>query len=294
MEARQAHWKQKWRLPGTPWTITGFSKAAYRTGFYIPELDIMLDAGPQNFNKPSHIFITHTHGDHVASLPFTLIGDESSHHVFQIYAPSEAERHLRRYIAALFEVNALMDSEDMPVGEWYNFYGCVDASSFRLDFNKSPFIVDVVECDHGVPTVSYCFSQVKSKLKDEYIGIPGRQIAEMRKGGIEVTKEVIVPSFAFICDTSISVLDRYPSIVRYPIVIIECTFLYPEERENAVATKHIHWEELKPYVIASPETLFVLVHFSLRYKDDDVLAFFAEQQDEVPNIKVWAGDVKID
>ena len=25
--------------------ISGFSRAAYRTGFYIPELEIMLDAG---------------------------------------------------------------------------------------------------------------------------------------------------------------------------------------------------------------------------------------------------------
>jgi hypothetical protein len=40
-----AHWKQKWSIPNTPWTITGYSRAAYRTGFYIPELDIMLDAG---------------------------------------------------------------------------------------------------------------------------------------------------------------------------------------------------------------------------------------------------------
>lgn len=45
MEARTAHWNQKWRLPGTQWTMTGYSRAAYRTGFYIPELDIMLDAG---------------------------------------------------------------------------------------------------------------------------------------------------------------------------------------------------------------------------------------------------------
>lgn len=294
MEARTAHWKQKWRLPGTPWSLTGFSRAAYRTGFYIPELDIMLDAGPQNFNKPSHIFITHTHGDHVASLPFTLIGDENGHHVFQIYAPAEAERHLRKYIAALFQVNALSDEIDMPVGTWYQFYGCIEFSSFRLSLKKSPFVVDVVLCDHGVPTVSYCFSQIKSKLKDEYIGLQGKEIAALRKQGVDVTKEVVTPSFAFICDTAISVLDRYPSIVKHPIVIIECTFLYPEERENAVLTKHIHWEELKPYVVANPATLFILIHFSLRYKEDEILAFFTEQANDISNIKVWAGDVKFE
>ena len=288
MEARTAHWKQQWRMPGTPWRITGYSRAAYRTGFYIPELDIMLDAGPQNYNRPSHIFITHTHGDHIASLPFTLIGDENSEHINQIFAPVETERHLRKYIASLFEVNALMDEVDMPVREWYQFHGCDESSTFKLAFNKSPFIVDIVLCDHGVPTVSYCFSQVKSKLKEEYVGMPGKEIAALRKDGIDVTREVVTPSFAFICDTTIVVLERYPQILRYPIVIIECTFLYPEELENAAATKHIHWEELKPYVAANPSVLFVLIHFSLRYKDEEILAFFAEQSD-VTNIKVWAG-----
>lgn len=221
-----------------------------------------------------------------------MIGDENGHHVFQIYAPSEAEVHLRKYIAALFEVNALEDQSEMPVDQWYQFWGCGGSSRFRLNFNKSPFEVDVVLCDHGVPTVSYCFSQVKSKLREEYVGLPGKDIAALRKAGTEVTKEVVSPAFAFICDTSIVVLERYPSILQCPIVIIECTFLFPEERENAVATKHIHWEELKPYIVGNPDVLFVLIHFSMRYRDDEILAFFAEQN--IRNIKVWAGEVVVE
>jgi ribonuclease Z len=269
--------------------------------------------GPQCFNKPSHIFITHTHGDHIASLPFTLIGDEDGNHVFQLYAPTECEFHLRKYIAALFEVNALMDSADMGTAEWYKLHCFSTPSTFRVTLNKSPFDVNVILCDHGIPTLSYCFSLVKHKLKDEYVGMPGKEIGALRKAGVEVTQEVVVPSFAFICDTSIAVLENFPNIVgKFPIVIIECTFLYPEELSNAVATKHIHWEQLKPYVLSNPSTLFVLIHFSLRYKEDEILKFFAEEQSlagsgsgseegdtgesssplnsRLTNIKVWAGD----
>ena len=62
-------WSKEYKIQNTQWTIKGYSAAAFRTGFYIPQLDIMLDAGVQNFNKPKHIFITHTHLDHIAHLP---------------------------------------------------------------------------------------------------------------------------------------------------------------------------------------------------------------------------------
>jgi ribonuclease Z len=98
--------------------------------------------------------------------------------------------------------------------------------------------------------------------------------------------------FCYICDTSIAILSTYPQIFNYPIIIIECTFLYPDERENAVATKHIHWEELLPYVIQYSNIIFVLIHFSLRYKDAEILEFFNIQKDihNISNIKVWAGE----
>ena len=65
LQYKHIFWHKKWLIPNTPsWRIHGFSRSAYRTGFYIPELNIMLDAGPQNFNNPDNIFITHSHLDH--------------------------------------------------------------------------------------------------------------------------------------------------------------------------------------------------------------------------------------
>jgi ribonuclease Z len=294
-DVRTAHWKQKWSMPGTPWTITGFSRAAYRTGFYIPELDILLDAGPQCFNHPSSIFITHTHGDHIANLPFTFIGDENGDHFIHLYAPLEAEQYLRKYISCLFEVNSLKSEDELSCREWYEYHGYNTPTTFRTILNKSNFEVDVVICDHSIPTISYCFSLVKQKLKPEFNGKTPREIGQLRKSGAVVTQEVICPSFAFICDTSIEILVTFPRIVTFPIVIIECTFLYPEERENARETKHIHWEDLRPYVVANPNTIFVLIHFSLRYKEEEIIQFFRSQREEHPeesydNLKVWAGD----
>lgn len=52
ISVKNIHWRKSWAIPGTPWTIRGYSRSAYRTGFFVPDLDLMLDAGPQNFSKP--------------------------------------------------------------------------------------------------------------------------------------------------------------------------------------------------------------------------------------------------
>jgi ribonuclease Z len=119
----------------------------------------------------------------------------------------------------------------------------------------------------------------------------GKEIANMKKAGVSVTCERKVRSFAFICDTAISVLEKYPCILQYPIIFIECTFLYHEELSQCEATKHIHWDHLCPYVQAHPDQLFVLIHFSLRYEENEIIDFFENEKKDkrIGNVKVWAG-----
>ena len=145
---------------------------------------------------------------------------------------------------------------------------------------------------HSIPTIGFAFSIIKNKLRPELAGRPGKEIAAMRKAGEAVTHEVAEKKLAFICDTSIEALEAQPDILLYPVIIIECTFLLPDELQNAHDTKHIHWQQLLPYVQAHPEVTFVLIHFSLRYRDSEIAAFFDEQcrLHNISNIKPWLTD----
>ena len=69
----------------------------------------------------------------------------------------------------MFELNSLETNYD-PYSNLYRFNGYQDATSFRLVLKKQLYEVDVVLCDHTVPTLSYCFSEVKMKLREEYAG----------------------------------------------------------------------------------------------------------------------------
>jgi ribonuclease Z len=299
MDTRNAHWKQSWKIPHTSWKVRGYSRAAYRTGFYIEELNILLDAGGQCYNNAKNIFVTHTHGDHIASLPFSLINPDFNSKEFVkpiIYGPAQAKEYIKNYITALFTTNAMCDSESLinQVTETYEYKGYDQQTVDRINIKNTDYDMNIFICDHGIPTISYGFTSISNKLKKEFIGKPGIEIKKLRQSGVKITDEVPTKKFAYICDTSIKILEMHPDILDYPVVFIECTFLYHDELENAAKTKHIHWYQLRDYVRKYTNTIFVLIHFSLRYSDEEILEFFAKEMGlyDISNIKVWAGDTE--
>lgn len=80
----------------------------------------MLDSGPQSFKLPEHIFITHSHIDHCASLPFTLITDDHlNKNKVNVYAHTDCEQYLYNYVKSMFELNSLVTSNKEE--EYYIF-----------------------------------------------------------------------------------------------------------------------------------------------------------------------------
>lgn len=300
-------WQGSWKIPDTPWHIRGYSRSAFRTGFYVPELSMMLDAGPQNFNKPDHILITHTHADHVAGLPMTMIArtpsDVHGNHQFHVYGPAEAQDFLSNYVRAMFYANAV--SHDVNVYEWFTYYPLKAADTFNLDIKNTKLSIQVFECRHAIPTISYGLSEIKNKLKDEHLGLSGKELVALKKSGVEVTHSVQQRKLAYVCDTSIDVFALNPDLLLYPVIFIECTFFGPDELQQATDTKHVHWDQLKPYVVSNPGVTFVLFHFSQRYSDQEILEFFQgvcsgnkamdnDKATPIKNIRCWIYGTAID
>ena len=144
-------------------------------------------------------------------------------------------------------------------------------------------------CDHTVPCLGYLFSAVTPKLKPEYRSLSGPQLRALREDkGVELTAPVSTPVFAFLGDTTASTLAAAPSWLEQgvKVVITECSFLLEEHRTQAERTRHTIWADLEPVVRRWPGTVFVLMHFSMRYSDDEVRRFFRSR--DVPgNVVVW-------
>lgn len=277
-----------WNIPGTPWDIIGYSRACYRTGFYIPHLDIMIDAGPQKIGNPKTILVTHCHADHIANIPFTLIeqNDSCSKEKSTVFVHEKTVKLLDNYVNSMFSVNSAREFK----GKSANFRGVTGEMEFDYISNNTKLRINIFNCTHDVPTVGYGISTKKQLLKEEFFSLKGnnKAIVDLKKKGIEIVKTVYEPNIVFIWDTTITVLKNNPLIFNYPVIMIECTFLYEDDFEQSITKKHIHWISLKPYVENNPSILFVLMHFSLRYTEQQIADFFKKEiKNGVKNIKPW-------
>lgn len=274
-----------WNIPGTPWDIVGYSRACYRTGFYIRHLDMMIDAGPQKSGNPKTILITHCHGDHIANIPFTLIRRDTDELVDKttIFVHEKSTKRLNDYINSMFSANYSVDFKECVA----NYVNVIGGMNFDYSTNRTNINIEVFACTHDVPTVAYGISTIKKLLKEEYISLKGdnKAFVELKKRGVEITNTVRQPNIVFVWDTTIYVLKNNPSILSYPVIMIECTFLYEDDYDLSIKKKHIHWKSLKPYVVENPDKTFVLVHFSLRYTESEIYLFF--KKEGLHNVKPW-------
>ena len=148
------------------------------------------------------------------------------------------------------------------------------------------YALQVYGLHHSAPTCGYGLGQYRKKLKPEYIEKSGKDIADLRQQGIEVHTRCFVPLLAYLCDTTIQVFSSHPSLLQYPFIVIECTFLEDELLTLAQTSQHIHWLHLKPYILQNPHITFILIHFSIRYTNEDLSNFFVDN--ELPsNALIW-------
>jgi ribonuclease Z len=258
-------------------TLTGFSRSAEATAFYVPEMDMMLDAGTViTTTKFRRLFVTHSHSDHSYQIP--LMYSASSPAPIDIYIPDESLPYFDTYLTSAQLLNDHGDKEKAiaTCAKRYTLHGVVDKQT--IDLNNT-YRVEIITCHHTVPCVGYAFYEKRNKLKSDYTNLTGKQIQELKKQGIDVTEQTFVPLFAFLGDTTPDVFAAGSNsanvlLGQMPVIICECTFL---EGEQSNDKGHTHWNGLKPIIEQHPHITFVLIHFSLKHRRNEIENFFANQ-----------------
>lgn len=131
---------------------------------------------------------------------------------------------------------------------------------------------------HRVPSVGYVLVETRRKLKKEYLGLPGKEIAELKKT-VEITDNAEVPLFAYTGDTTIAGVLQHPMFLNAEVLVTECTFIDDTVDEKTAEERgHIHLDQLIEHQDKFKGKL-VLTHFSPR--------FTPEQIEEVVFGKAW-------
>ena len=318
----------EWRFPRPhhQYVLTGRSRAAWQTSFVIPQLSLLLDAGLcVNKLRPRHVFLTHGHSDHTLLLPAFARPEDPP----DVFCPAEMRDALDDFVRASARLNLGGEADlvggggsggaegrpeeadgngTLALGGTHASYGLRAGDEVTLGRLKGSagsgtgtgtgavVTARAFTCDHSVPCLGYVFSMMTRGLRAELAGLRGEEIRELRAGGIEVTETRTRAVFAFLGDGTAATLAAEPGWLRdgIPVVITECSFLYEEHAEMARRTKHTLWRDLQPVVRRWPRTTFVLMHFSLRYGDEDIRRFFKDMRDPPENIVIWvdgeAGD----
>ena len=155
---------------------------------------------------------------------------------------------------------------------------------------KKPWLIEYIRCNHSCPTTGYGFSERRTKIKDIYMKksssnnlecILTQEDFEKHKqdGTLDSLKDIIdIPLFCYLGDTDHKVFESSGNnegykIEKYPVIIVECTFFKPEDKSKAKKDKHMHWDNLIPWIKAFPDKYFKLYHFSNKYTEQDLDQF---------------------
>ncbi len=244
-------------------TIEGYSRAAVQTYWRIPELKIGFDLGaqPWDFMGTPTWLITHTHLDHVAALPVYVARRRMMRmEPPTLYVPSEALEDVRRLLLVM---------QRLDRGRMICQLNGVSAGN-EIELSRE-LVITAFPTTHTIPSLGYVVWDRRFKLKEEYHGLPGERIRDLRVGGTVVTREVRTPLLAYTGDTSPAGLDNYPAVYEAKILITEVSFIRPNHRREKIHKfGHMHLDDVVERAERFRNELIVFSHFSTRYHPQEI------------------------
>jgi ribonuclease Z len=250
------------RVTAAGLAIEGVSIAGRESFYKVPAFHALLDFGraPEDTVPYATVCLTHGHLDHAAGL---------AHHASRrlldgmpaarVFVPEEACADFEGWLAFAQRL------EKVDYG--LHVTAVQPGASFRL---RNDLEMKILPGRHRVPSVGYLFSEVKHKLKEEFASLSGEEIAALRARGVEVAARREIPILAYPGDCGPGIFDAAPELFAARVLLIECSFLLPEDRDRAHAYEHLHLEDFLDRADLFQNEAIVLTHFSQRYRVGEI------------------------
>lgn len=239
--------------------VQGIGVGGINTCIELPGYNLCFDIGraPATATRLPRVLFSHAHSDHMGGVVHHCAGRDMMH-----MAPPE-------YVMPVDAVPAFQDMLDAWRRLDRSPLPCAVVGARPGDAVpiKPGVVARVFQGLHRVPSVGYALCRRRSKLRADYQGRSGTELARLRARGEPLTEDIEQVEVAYCGDTLIEVVDREPLVRAARLLILEVTFL--DDRVSVASARsmgHVHLDEViaREALFAENEAILV-THISSRY-----------------------------
>ena len=242
-----------------PLKIAGGSRAGEGTTILAPQLRLALDAGRAHRALPpmNTVAVSHGHMDHLGAL-----GYWASQRYLNSMGPATvlAPGAIARQVRTLMETFATLEG-GRPYQAEVVAVEAGDRHRFRKDMELRFFTTD-----HWVPTLGHVVVWRKRLLRKELLGLPGTEIARLRASDQTVTEDQNLELMAYCADSGPGLFDTSPEVLGAEVLLMECSFFAPADRDRARDYGHMHLHDLLEVADRLQCRHLILLHASRRHR----------------------------
>ncbi|MEM7102858.1 MAG: MBL fold metallo-hydrolase [Bacteroidota bacterium] len=279
-------------------TITGYSTALFSTWFFVDELGILFDVGDgasagllQKARRVKHVFVSHADRDHLTGLfQFNQLNARNGFPVIHFPKDCGSFPYLADFTSKFDPHVGGTGWNPLAYGDTVQLKKGLEVEAIRN--NHVPAAEELSK------SLTFRVWTTRTKLKDEYLNLPGKEIKALREklGEAEMTYQVRENVLTYSGDTPVDDFSRYDGS---KVLIHEATFLGGNENiPDKAANKHSTLEEVLEMVAQIKIGMLILSHFSTRYahdKIDDRIRLLCEKYKiGIPVYRVLPGQIHRD
>ncbi len=246
--------------------VAGVSIAGLETSIDLPEWRLCFDLGRAHYFAlaRSTVLFTHPHMDHLGA-----VGWHCATRAMRGMPPPTyvVGREYLAPLAKLFEAWRELDGSRLP----HALVALSPGEEFELGHQR---FARAFRSFHRVPCQGYVLGERRQKLREEFLALPGAEIARRRAAGeTELFELQEMPLVAFCGDTLIEVLEREEVLRRVKLLVLECSFVDDAVSvEETRAMGHVHLDEIAARAELFGNEAVLLTHFSERYSSAEIVA----------------------